>query len=105
LLFLESGGKQSWHHARQIEGWTLGNAVHSGWHKSRCAGHRQEGEERTLKYWRRFFRDEEAASAVEYGLLVALIAAIIILAVQGLGITLNTVFTNVNSALGSAGGS
>lgn len=52
-----------------------------------------------------FLRDEEAASAVEYGLLVALIAAVIILAVQGLGITMNTVFTNVNSVIGNTSGS
>ncbi len=48
------------------------------------------------------WRDEEGASAVEYGLLVALIAAVIILAVQGLGGTMNNVFTNVNSAVGAA---
>lgn len=58
-----------------------------------------------MRYLRSFLRDEEAASAVEYGLLVALIAAIIVLAVQGLGITMNTLFTNVNSVLGSAAGS
>jgi pilus assembly protein Flp/PilA len=49
--------------------------------------------------WKMLWRDEEAASAVEYGLLVALIAAVIILAVQGLGSTLNTTFTNVNSVI------
>ena len=48
------------------------------------------------------WRDEEGASAVEYGLLVALIAAVIILAVQGLGGTMNNVFTNVNSAVNAA---
>jgi pilus assembly protein Flp/PilA len=42
---------------------------------------------------------------VEYSLLVAPIAAVIILAVRGLGGTLNTVFANVNSALNAAGGS
>lgn len=52
-----------------------------------------------------FAQAEEAASAVEYGLLIALIAAIIVLAVQGLGISLNTLFTNANSSLSSASGS
>lgn len=52
-----------------------------------------------------FLREEAGASAVEYGLIAALIAAIIILAVEGLGLTLNGLFTDVNSATGSAGGS
>jgi pilus assembly protein Flp/PilA len=58
-----------------------------------------------MKYLKMLIRDEEAASAVEYGLLVALIAAVIILAVQGLGRTLNTTFTNVNSAIAAGAGS
>ena len=44
--------------------------------------------------------DENGASAVEYGLLVALIAAVIIGAVTLLGGRLNTIFGNVNSSLG-----
>jgi pilus assembly protein Flp/PilA len=55
-----------------------------------------------MNYLAKLIRDEEAASAVEYGLLVALIAAVIILAVAGIGRTLNTTFTNVNSAISSA---
>lgn len=58
-----------------------------------------------LKHLKALIRDEEGASAVEYGLLVALIAAVIILAVQGLGGTLNTVFTNVNSTIAAGTGS
>jgi pilus assembly protein Flp/PilA len=41
-----------------------------------------------------FFKDEAGASAVEYGLLVSLIAVAIIIAVQTLGSNLNTTFTN-----------
>ncbi len=52
-----------------------------------------------MKHLKMFMQDEEGASAVEYGLLVALIAAVIILSVQTLGGTLNTVFGNVNTAL------
>ncbi|MDV2496603.1 MAG: Flp family type IVb pilin [bacterium] len=44
-------------------------------------------------------RDEEAASAVEYGLLVALIAAVIIVAVTGLGKNLTKVFKDVAKKL------
>jgi pilus assembly protein Flp/PilA len=58
-----------------------------------------------IKHLKMLFRDEEAASAVEYGLLVALIAAVIILAVQGLGRTLNTTFTGVNSLIAAGAGS
>jgi pilus assembly protein Flp/PilA len=48
---------------------------------------------------RRLGRDERGATAVEYGLMVALIAAVIIIAVAAIGTNLNTVFTNVGNAL------
>lgn len=48
---------------------------------------------------RNFVRDEEGATAVEYGLLVALIAAVIVLTVKTLGTKVNAGFTKVNSAL------
>ena len=44
-------------------------------------------------------RDDRGATAVEYGLMVALIAAVIIIAVAAIGNNLNTVFTNVGNAL------
>ena len=47
-------------------------------------------------------RDDEGATAVEYGLMVALIAAVIILAVTALGVNINTVFTNVANTIGGA---
>ena len=46
-----------------------------------------------------FINDEEGASAVEYGLLVGLIAVAIIVAVTALGTKLNTMFTNITAAL------
>ena len=55
-----------------------------------------------MKHLKMFMQDEEGATAVEYGLLVALIAAVIIGAVGLLGGTLNTVFGNVNTALNTA---
>ncbi|AIY17154.1 Flp family type IVb pilin [Pimelobacter simplex] len=47
--------------------------------------------------------DERGATAVEYGLLVALIAAVIIGAVVILGGKLNNAFTEVNNSLNGAG--
>jgi pilus assembly protein Flp/PilA len=44
-------------------------------------------------------RNEDGATAVEYGLLVGLIAVVIIIAVATLGTKLNTLFTNIGNAL------
>ena len=46
-----------------------------------------------------FFKDESGATAVEYGLMVALIAAVIIAAVQTLGLSVNKAFTDVNDVM------
>jgi pilus assembly protein Flp/PilA len=48
---------------------------------------------------RTLWRDEEAPTAVEYGLMVALIAVAIIVVVQTLGTALNTTFDNVTDAM------
>ena len=50
----------------------------------------------------RFFKDEEGATAVEYGLMVALIAVVIIAAVTVLGTNLSTKFNNVATAVQGA---
>jgi pilus assembly protein Flp/PilA len=50
---------------------------------------------------RKLFREEEAATAVEYALLVALIAVVIMAAVGTLGTNLNTKFTSVSTKVGS----
>ena len=44
-------------------------------------------------------RDERGAAGVEYGLLVALIAAVIIGTVKVLGTQINTAFTTITTAL------
>ncbi len=44
-------------------------------------------------------RDEKGVTALEYGLLAALIAAVIIVSVQGLGSTIDTTFSNIDSAM------
>ena len=46
-----------------------------------------------------FFKDEEGASMVEYGLLVALIAVVCVAVITGVGTSLNTTFANVNTSL------
>ena len=46
-----------------------------------------------------FIHDEEGATALEYGLLAALIAAVIIATVTTLGQTLDTVFSDVDKKI------
>ncbi|MDV2480108.1 MAG: Flp family type IVb pilin [bacterium] len=46
--------------------------------------------------------DQDGATAAEYALLIGLIAAAIILSVQGIGTTLDGVFENFDNQLGSA---
>lgn len=48
--------------------------------------------------------DERGASAVEYGLLIAGIAALIVLIVFTLGGTISSAFTNTNSSILNSGG-
>jgi pilus assembly protein Flp/PilA len=47
----------------------------------------------------KFIKDEEGATAVEYGVLVALIIAVCILVIQVIGTKINTAFEKVNTAL------
>jgi pilus assembly protein Flp/PilA len=47
----------------------------------------------------RFVRDESGATAIEYGLIAALIAVVIISALQLVGTNLNTTFSSVASSL------
>ena len=49
-----------------------------------------------------FIADEQRATAVEYGLMVALIAAVIVATVLAIGSKLQTAFEKVNTALGTA---
>lgn len=48
---------------------------------------------------RNFLRDENGATAVEYGLIAACISIAIILAITSVGSDLNTTFSNVSGAL------
>ena len=48
---------------------------------------------------RNFLKNNKAATAIEYGLIAALIAVAAIAALRGIGGQLNSTFTNVNQAL------
>jgi pilus assembly protein Flp/PilA len=48
----------------------------------------------------KLIRDNEGATAIEYGLIAALIAVAAIGAMQGIGNKLNTTFNNVSNHLG-----
>jgi pilus assembly protein Flp/PilA len=47
----------------------------------------------------RFVRDESGATAIEYGLIAALIAVVIITALTTIGTNLNTKFTSIATTL------
>lgn len=51
---------------------------------------------------KKFLRDEEGATAVEYGLIAALIAVAILSAVSGVGDQLESVFVNISAKLAGA---
>ncbi len=53
-----------------------------------------------LSMVKKLWQDEEGATAVEYGLMVAAIAAIIVAVVFLLGGKVNAAFDKVNTALG-----
>ena len=54
------------------------------------------------KFVTRFMNDESGATAIEYGLIVALIAVVIITAVTTVGSNLNTQFNTVGTKLAAS---
>jgi pilus assembly protein Flp/PilA len=48
-----------------------------------------------------FFADEAGATAIEYGLIAALISVVIVTVLTTIGTQLNGVFTSVSNGLGS----
>lgn len=50
----------------------------------------------------RFFKDEEGATAVEYGLIAALIAVVIIAAVSLLGTNISGTFNTIATTVGGS---
>ena len=53
------------------------------------------------KFISKFMSDESGATAIEYGLIAALIAVVIIAAVTALGNNISTQFTKVATAIGA----
>ena len=49
-----------------------------------------------------FFKDESGATAIEYGLIAALVAVAAIVGMTALGTSLNGIFTNVSTELNNA---
>jgi len=58
-----------------------------------------EGQNIMMSIAKKFLKDESGATAIEYGLIAALIAVAIVGALTTLGGGLNTLFTNVNTDL------
>jgi pilus assembly protein Flp/PilA len=55
--------------------------------------------ETSMKTLVRFVKDESAATAIEYCLIAGLISIVILVAVNGIGTTLNATYTTVSTAL------
>lgn len=52
-----------------------------------------------LEMMKKFVRDEEGVTAIEYGLIAALIAVVIIASVESVGKALDAVFVEIESKL------
>jgi pilus assembly protein Flp/PilA len=55
-----------------------------------------------MKFFNKLLRDEQGATAIEYGLIAALIAVAAMAAMGSLGDELNTTFTKVSTELSTA---
>ena len=51
------------------------------------------------KFVTRFLKDESGATAIEYGLIAALIAAVLITALTAIGSNLNVKFDSISTAV------
>ncbi|MCH7630585.1 MAG: Flp family type IVb pilin [Proteobacteria bacterium] len=58
-----------------------------------------------FKLLRKLRKDEKGATAIEYGLIAALISVAAIVAMQAIGTSLSSLFTSVSSDLSGAVGS
>ena len=52
-----------------------------------------------MSFITRFLKDEAGATAIEYGLIIALIAVVIITSIKVIGTNLNTKFSAAASAI------
>lgn len=55
-----------------------------------------------MKFIKKLFRNDEGATAIEYGLIAALIAVAAISAMSGLGDQLESTFNTTSSAMNAA---
>ena len=55
-----------------------------------------------VQFIKNFAREEDGVTAIEYGLIAALIAVVIIGSVQLVGTNLSAVFTSIGNTLGGA---
>lgn len=57
-----------------------------------------------MKQWLvNLYQDEEGASAIEYALIVAMVALVLVTLMPGMRTALTTVFTNIQNALNGTG--
>jgi pilus assembly protein Flp/PilA len=56
-----------------------------------------------MKKLMRFLKDEDGVTAIEYGLIAALIAVVIIVSVTAVGGGLRTTFETIDTAISGAG--
>ena len=54
------------------------------------------------KFVKKFLQNESGATAIEYGLIAALISIIAIVAMTQIGLRLDAIFSGVNNALATA---
>ena len=54
------------------------------------------------KFFTRFLKDESGATAIEYGLIAALVAVVLVTALTTMGTSLKTTFTTVSGKLDAA---
>jgi pilus assembly protein Flp/PilA len=57
------------------------------------------------RFLNRFVQDESGVTAMEYGMIAALIAVVILTALGAIGTNLNTTFTTIKNAIVTANGS
>ena len=60
---------------------------------------KMKGGERVMKWLAKFLKEDTGATAVEYGIMIAAISAIIVTIVIAIGDKTNTAFSDVDTAL------
>ena len=58
--------------------------------------------DKIVQYVKQFLNDEEGVTAIEYGLIAALIAVVIIASTQAVGVALQGIFATIAAAITAA---